>query len=429
MTFSILSQPIVNDYTIINDYKIRKNKNLWARMRAGFQLDHTETDRVKYFERMYTKNPKSFQRMMENAKPYLYFMLNELERHGLPTELALIPGVESTYNPLAKNPGDAYAGMWQFVPVTGNRFYMVQNNQIDQRRDIVKSTRAAFDYLMYLYSMFGQWDVAIGAYNWGEGGMYKAILKSGQDIGHVDFQKLPLRQITLDYVPKIIALANIIENPEKFGVTLDDNATDEPFFAITNLPYQMRVGDVQQKSETDTDIFSKLNGQYKSSDYLLDKTDNVLLPLPNLMRFYANTGIQIEYSAPVNEVAQPTIAPSQDASSTKSLDDLMLNLSKQNASAPPKQTIKAKAYANAKAHAKDNEPDEIDDLLNQLDNTQTKNKHKIKSNKIKYIVKHGDTVYSICRKFHANVAKVKKDNRLPGYNLVVGQELIIDTKK
>lgn len=421
LTFTTFCEPISIDYAVINDYKVRKNKDVWSRLRAGFQLDHTETARVKYFEKMYTKNPKSFERMMENAKPYLYFMLNELERNGLPTELALIPGVESTYNPLAKNPGDAYAGMWQFVPVTGDRFNMLQNSDVDQRRDIIKSTRAAFKYLMYLYSMFGQWDVAIGAYNWGEGGMYKAIVKGGQTVGHVNFQELPLRQITLDYVPKIIALANIIENPSKFGVKLDSSVKDEPFFAVVNPPYDISVSDVQQKSETENTMFSKLNGQYKSSSYTLSKTDNVLLPLPNLMRFYTNTGLQIQYLPPVNEIPDSNNDADTTEQSTQALDDLFvaLNQESQTNQPPVKKLNESSSVSNSVAAA-----DEIQDILAAAEQKATTS-----SNQIKYTVKTGDTLYSICRKFSADIATVKQQNNIPGYNISVGQVLIITPKK
>src|SRR5579863_326578 len=284
-----MADEISTDLMILNNSNSQQFNDLWSRMRAGFKLDHTQNDRVKYFERMYTKNPRSFNRLMNNAIPYLYFLLNETERNGLPAELALIPGIESSYDPLAKNPTDAYAGMWQFVPSTGRRFYMSQNDDIDERRDIVKSTRSALKYFNYLYLMFHQWDVAIGAYNWGEGGMYRAILNSDMQLGKVTYTDLQLRQITADYVPKIIALASIIENPSKFGVTLND-APNRPYFAIVTPAPNTTVFDVTKLSNVDNQVFTKLNAEYKDTDYSLTEKNNILLPETNQNIYYASIG-------------------------------------------------------------------------------------------------------------------------------------------
>lgn len=278
-----------SNFMIINDISSRQNVDLWARMRADFQLMHPQNDRVKYYEKLYTKNPKNFNKMMRNARPYLYYFLDEVERLGLPAELVLIPGVESTFDPLAKNPGDAYAGMWQFEPATANRFHLTQNGDVDERRDIVKSTDAAFNYLAYLHRVFMQWEPAIGAYNWGEGNLYKAVINSGQPLGHVDYSDLDLRPITADYVPKVIALASIIENPSKFGVTLDD-MPDQPYFAIVNPAPDSTISDMVKLSQTDSQTFVKLNPQFKDDDYELSRLSLVLLPLANQNIYYASIG-------------------------------------------------------------------------------------------------------------------------------------------
>jgi len=148
------SEPTSTNFMLMNNYNLRQSQNIWDRMQQGFQLNYEETKLVKYYEKFYTKNPATFDKLMKNATPYLYYMLTQTERYALPSELALIPIVESNYDPLAKNPTDAYAGMWQFVPITGTRFNLAQNNDIDERRNIVKSTNAALIYLNYLHLMF-----------------------------------------------------------------------------------------------------------------------------------------------------------------------------------------------------------------------------------------------------------------------------------
>ena len=197
-------------------------------MSDGFALDHSETKEVKYWEKRYG-SPKYFNIIMQNAAPYLYFVVTEMERRGIPTELALIPIVESTYNPNAVSPAAISTGMWQFVSSSGKRFGMIQNSDLDERKDIVKSTRAAITYLQYLHDMFGSWELAIAAYNWGEGNINTAVNNSSSR----NFYDLDVRDVTHQYVPKVIALANIIQNPRKFGVKLS-NLPNQPYFAIIN---------------------------------------------------------------------------------------------------------------------------------------------------------------------------------------------------
>lgn len=288
-SYLVYADDMSNNFLIMNDIGFRHNADIWARMRADFQLNHPQTDRVKYYERLYTKNPKTFNKMMRNAMPYLYYFLDQVERLGLPAELVLIPGVESTFDPLAKNPGDSYAGMWQFEPITGNRFHLIQNRDIDERRNIIKSTNAAFTYFIYLHSIFKQWEPAIGAYNWGEGNLYKAVVNSGSPLGNVNYEDLDLRPITADYLPKLIALASIIENPDRFGIKLDDSP-DQPYFAIVSPESSVTVNDMVNLSQTDKKSFMRLNPQFKDDDYELSGSSLILLPLVNQDIYYASIG-------------------------------------------------------------------------------------------------------------------------------------------
>lgn len=420
-----IADKLSTDLTILNNSNSQQFDDIWSRMRAGFKLNHIQTDRVKYYEKLYTKNPKNFNKLMNNAIPYIYFLLNEIERNGMPAELALIPGIESSYDPLAVNPTDAYAGMWQFVPGTGRRFNMAQDNKIDERRDIVKSTRSALYYLNYLYLMFGQWDVALGAYNWGEGGMYRAILNSGMKIGKVTYSDLQLRQITADYVPKIIALSSIIENPKKFGVTLD-NVPNIPYFAIVVPAANSTVADVNRLSNVDNLVFNKLNAEYKTSNYLLSAGNNVLLPQANQNIYYANAGQAVvaanqilladNNSARVNDNIKPaalvTITPIESvnesatgtqAQNNQDLDDLLAKID------PHDQTTASESEnggINSNAAAK---------IISSIQ----------QGNVVKYTVDQGDTLYSISRKFNADIGQIRNDNHIPGYNISAGQVLNI----
>jgi membrane-bound lytic murein transglycosylase D len=222
------------------------------------------------------------------ASPYLYYILTEAERYGLPSELALIPIVESDYNSFVANSTGRYDGIWQFIPSTGRGFGLYEDSNINDRRNIVKATNAAMGYFNYLNLMFRQWDVAIGSYNWGPGNMYKAIDLSGQKIGNVNYSTLPLREITANYVPKLIALANIIRNPNKFGVNLME-LPNKPYFAIVHPINSVTVADINNISQTNNETFKILNPQFKHSRYSLNQQTAVLLPIQNLNLYLAST--------------------------------------------------------------------------------------------------------------------------------------------
>jgi len=201
--------------------------DLWDRIRRGFAMPNLDNDLVRDREQWYASRPDYMQRMTERSRKYLFHIVEELERRGMPTELALLPYVESAFNPLAVSSAKA-VGMWQFMPATGDYFELKQNAFRDDRRDVLASTRAALDYLQKLYNMFGDWQLALAAYNWGEGNVSRAIArnqKAGLPTGYNDLTMPPETRL---YVPKLQAVKNIVANPRLF-------ATELPL--IENHPY------------------------------------------------------------------------------------------------------------------------------------------------------------------------------------------------
>jgi len=158
------------------DLTIREN-NLWDRIRNGFAMIDLNDDLVLHYQQWYQNRPDALRRMVERSRPYLHHIVEELEARGMPTELALLPMVESSFNPNAYSRAHA-SGLWQFIPATGKRFNLEQNWWRDERRDIVASTNAALDYLQAIYDMHGDWHLALASYNWGEGAVKKAIVKN-----------------------------------------------------------------------------------------------------------------------------------------------------------------------------------------------------------------------------------------------------------
>ena len=220
--------------------------DLFDRMRAGFKLDDGLNHRAVDDQlRWYANNPEYLQRAFGRADLYLYYIVTELERRNMPLEIALLPVVESAFEPYAYSPASA-AGLWQFIPGTGSRFGLKQDWWYDGRRDIVESTRAALDYLQYLHDEFnGDWLLAIAAYNCGEAMVERAAAANRAAGRSVDFWSLWLPGETRAYVPKLLAMKRLVSDPETYGIA---------FSPIPNQPYFARV-------QTDGQINMKLAAQ------------------------------------------------------------------------------------------------------------------------------------------------------------------------
>ena len=189
--------------------------DLWQRMRNGFAMPDLDSPLVADRQAWYLNRPDLLKRIFERSRRYLHHIVGELEKRGMPTELALLPIVESSFNPLAYSSARAL-GMWQFIPSTGKSYKLQQNWWFDQRRDIVASTSAALDYLQYIYEMHGDWHLALASYNWGEGAVGRAIAKNQARGLPTDYLSLKMPGETRYYVPKLQAIKNIIAQPQLF---------------------------------------------------------------------------------------------------------------------------------------------------------------------------------------------------------------------
>jgi membrane-bound lytic murein transglycosylase D len=187
--------------------------DLWERIRNGFAMPNLMDGQTLSFQQYYQSHPEYLRRMVERSRLYLHHVVEELEKRNLPTEIALLPMVESAYNPLALSPARA-SGLWQFIPSTGKHYNLTQDWWRDERRDVLASTNAALDYLEYLYDLHGDWHLALASYNWGEGAVGRAIAKNAAQGLPTDFLSLTMPNETRQYVPKLQALKNILGNPE-----------------------------------------------------------------------------------------------------------------------------------------------------------------------------------------------------------------------
>ncbi|MDB5956023.1 transglycosylase SLT domain-containing protein [Ramlibacter sp.] len=311
--------------------------DMWVRIRRGFAMPPLENDLVHQQEQWYAQRPDYLQRMTDRSRKYLFHIVEELERRNMPTELALLPFIESAFNPQAVSSARA-AGMWQFMPATGNTFNLKQNIFRDDRRSVLDSTRAALDYLQKLYGMFGDWHLALAAYNWGEGNVTRAIARNqraGLGTGYAD---LNLPNETRNYVPKLQAVKNIIANPEQFNAELP-LINNHPYFQSVTLERDMDVAVAAHLADIEVDDFKALNPQLNRPVILAAGTPQILLPWDNAAVFKRNFDAYNEgkfatwtaWSAP----ATMTVAEAARRTSMSEADIRAIN------SIPPRMLIKA----------------------------------------------------------------------------------------
>jgi membrane-bound lytic murein transglycosylase D len=235
--------------------------DLLAKLRFGFSLDYEDNHRIAAERKWYVRHPDYLARVFTRAQRYLPYITAEIERRGLPPELALLPIVESAYDPFAYSHGRA-AGLWQMIPGTARRFGVRQNWWYDGRRDVVDSTRAALDYLEYLHELNeGDWLNAIASYNSGEGNVLRSVKRNRKAGKPDDFWNLKLPRETSMYVPKLLALVDIVENPAAYGLTLPA-VLDEQQFVVADIDSQLDLALAAELAGIDVDTVYAYNPGY-----------------------------------------------------------------------------------------------------------------------------------------------------------------------
>ena len=265
-----------------------KETDVWGRIRTGYAIPDIDNSLVGNHVKWYSTRPDYLARVSTRASRYMFHVVQELEKRGMPTELALLPIIESAFNPQAYSSADA-AGMWQFVPGTGRDYDLKQNMFKDERRGVLASTDAALTYLQKLYVMFGDWQLALAAYNWGEGNVQRAI-KKNQALGKpTDFESLAAHMPaeTRNYVPKLQAVKNIVSNPAQYGVSLPviDN---QPYFTVIDKTSDIDLAIAAQLAELSVDEFKALNPQFNRPVITGGEKTKILLPKENAEKFHVN---------------------------------------------------------------------------------------------------------------------------------------------
>jgi len=282
--------PSVEDFEPPHEIDLaRPADDLWERIRAGFAMSDLDNPLVGVRERWYASQGEYLQRMVGRSKLYLYYIVEEIEKRGMPTEIALLPMVESAFNPMAYSRSHA-SGLWQFIPSTGKNYKLSQNWWADSRRDVIASTNAALDYLQVLYNMHGDWHLALASYNWGENGVARAIERNRAKGLPTDYQSLKMPAETRGYIPKLQAMKNIIADPETFGVTLEP-IPNEPYFVTAPTPAAIDIRLAAEFAELSVEELIALNPALNRPMISGPHTQVLVLPADRVDAFQRNLSV------------------------------------------------------------------------------------------------------------------------------------------
>ncbi|MDB5882267.1 MAG: peptidoglycan lytic transglycosylase, Glycoside Hydrolase Family 23-like protein [Ramlibacter sp.] len=378
--------------------------DLWERIRRGFKMNNLDNDLVRQQEQWYVSRPDYIQRMTERSRKYLFHIVEELERRDMPTELALLPFIESAFNPQAVSSARA-AGMWQFMPATGQYFELKQNVFRDDRRDVLASTRAALDYMQKLYGMFGDWHLALAAYNWGEGSVARAIArnqKAGLGISYLD---LNMPNETRNYVPKLQAVKNIVGNPETFRTELP-LIQNHPYFQGVTVSRDIDVELAARLADISVEDFKALNPSAKRPVILAAGTPQILLPWDNATVFQRNFEAYTagQYASWTAWSAPATMSVADAARRIGMSEADLRNVN----AIPPRMLIKAGSVLLVPRSAKVQ-----DDVTSHVaDNGQLNLAPEHVTRKTTVKAGKRDTVASIARRYRLDVGEVAKWNEV-----------------
>jgi len=258
--------------------------SIWTQLKKDFRLPLPKSSYLEEYLQAYANTAWALEVLLERGKPYIAWIAHEAKRQKVPAEIALLPAVESGFDPVAQSGGDA-AGLWQFIPATGRRFGLTQDWWYDGRLDVVRSTEAAMEYLKYLHKRFdGDWLLALAAYNTG-GGKIRAAMKANRRDGKpADFWHLQLPQETKDYVPRLLALRLIIENPKRYGITLP-KIDSQPALGIANTRGQVDLGVAATLADVPTEAVYYMNPGFKQGITPPKGPHKIVLPVGHIARF------------------------------------------------------------------------------------------------------------------------------------------------
>lgn len=409
--------------------------DLWQRIKDGYAMPELNSQYTAAHESWYASRPEYVRRMVERSQKYLYHIVQEVEKRGMPTEIALLPMVESAFNPQAYSRSRA-SGIWQFMPATGKDFGLKQTWWSDNRRDVTAATDAALNYLQKLHVMFGSWDLALAAYNAGEGTISRAIERNRRKGLPTDYENLSLPAETMNYVPKLQAVKNIMTHPEQYGLQIQ-SIPNRPYFTNVTAPQQIDAHLAAQLAEISFEEFSSLNPEYNrpvitasgnvheillpvgAAETFSTNLANYDKPLVSWQTYHAKRGERMESIARKFGISLAKLRDVNDLPSRKKFTQ-----SRQLLVPSSKNEAKPIAIANEVNTADISEPVKVSSNESPTDEVEPE-----KATRVRHIVKKNESLSVIAKHYGASSQQLIALNHLKNNHLKAGQKLWVSPGK
>lgn len=397
--------------------------DVWQRIQSQMRLEIPDNRRVRAQKSWYSRHPEYMKRVTERAQPYLFHIVQELEKHQMPLELALLPIVESAFDPFAYSHGRA-SGMWQFIPGTGKHYGLKQNWWYDGRRDVYLSTQAAIKYLKALHKRFdGDWTHALAAYNSGEGNVSRAIRNNKRKGKPTDFWSLKLPRETQAYVPKLLALAEILSERNGTNIAQWTPIDNLPFFDLVTTESQIDLSLAAALAEISLNDFYQLNPAYNQWATAPKGPHHILLPIDKIRAFERNLAEipkdqRISFKKYKIKTGDSLIRIANKFGTTVQLLKDNNDIQNNSIRAGKSLLIPVPSKTRDKYHKS------AQQRLLASQNTQRKGQ------KINYKVRSGDSFWDLSRTFKVNIRSLAKwNNMAPTDPLKIGQKLVVWSKQ
>ncbi len=407
----------------LSAFIVGSETDVWARIRKGFGIpDLVDNPLVNNQTTWYASRPDYIGRTTKRASLYLYHVVEELEKRGMPTELALLPFIESAFNPEAYSSAKA-AGMWQFIPSTGLDYNLKQTMFKDERRSVIASTDAALNYLEKLYGMFGDWQLALAAYNWGEGSVLRAIKKAEAAGVGTDFNSLSayMPAETRNYVPKLQAVKNIIATPDAYNITLL-KVDNQPYFVSVAKTRDIDVKLAAQLAELPIEEFKALNPQFNRPVITGSSNTQILLPQSNAEKFRTNLA---NWTHSLSSWTAHKVTSARERIETIAARfNTTPQVIREVNHIPPKMVLKAGStilVPRPEGLQKDITSEVADNAILAMAPDVPEGR------KLSVAVRNGDTLSTLARRHKVSVAQLRNWNNLRSDKLVAGSTLVLHT--
>lgn len=392
---------------------------VWTRVRDGFKIPNMENSVVDENLAKYSKRPDYLQRMANRSQKYLYHIIEEVTARGMPTEIALLPFVESAFVTNAKSRVKA-AGLWQFMPATGKHYELDQTMWKDERYDVLQSTAAALTYLQRLHDEFDDWPLAFAAYNWGEGNVRRAI-KRNQSLGlPTDYMSLKMPAETRNYYPKLQAIKNIVQNPNDYGIKLP-TIYNEPFFVQIFKDQDIDVKRAAKLAGMSHEEFSTLNPSFNRPVIVASHNHSMLMPTDKLDQFIENLVAYRTSGKPLSSWTTYRVQPKDTVAAIARKAHMTEAALREANQIPAGRRIKPGSLvlvskSSGLGNAEDISSDTIDASFALAQDYR----------RVTYRVRRGDNMRSVARRLGVSPATIMKSNGLRSQRLRVGQTLRVN---